>query len=279
MTTTLRPAGPDLREPDGSRARDYTVCVNSRPVGSVRLSTDPRFGPGTGRIDDLAVDEPDRRRGRGTVAALAAEEVLRLWGCTRVETSVPAGSEYGLTLAATLGYVERNRNMSKPLDGPAHALPPGCVLRPITEAEYEPWRVHEAEGFIVEMTDRGVPRDQAEAREASAFQRALPQGLATPGTTLQVLEHEGGTAGWLWLRLYDPADRQAPGWVLSIEVDAAHRGRGHGRTLMLAAEDACRAAGTTALGLNVFAGNTPALRLYESLDYRTIERHLYKPLT
>ena len=33
-----------------------------------------------------------------------------------------------------------------------------------------------------------------------------------------------------------------------------------------------------ALGLNVFADNTPALRLYESLGYRPTRYHQYKTL-
>ncbi|MEV4195121.1 GNAT family N-acetyltransferase, partial [Streptomyces toxytricini] len=41
-------------------------------------------------------------------------------------------------------------------------------------------------------------------------------------------------------------------------------------SLMLLAERAALARGHRALGLQVFAGNTPALRLYESLDYRPL---------
>jgi GNAT superfamily N-acetyltransferase len=280
MTTTLRPAGPERPAPGGARARDYTVCVNGRPVGSVQLSADPRPGPGTGRIAALAIDEPDRRRGRGTVAALAAEEVLRLWGCARIEISVPAAAEHGLRLATTLGYVERARSMLKSLDGAAgaHALPPGSVPRPFSAEEYEPWREHDAEKFITALVERGVPREQAEIREATAFDHVLPQGRDTPGAVLYVLVHDGEPVGRAALRLYDAADRTAPAQVLSVEVGAVHRGRGHGRTLMLAAENACRDAGATALALHVFAGNTPALSLYESLGYRTTERHLSKAL-
>lgn len=286
MTTTLRPVGPERRVPDRGRARDYTVCVNGRPVGGVELSADPEPGPGTGRIAALAIDEPDRRRGRGTVAALAAEEVLRLWGCTRAEVSVPAAAEYGLRLATTLGYVERARSMLKSLEDPGHPegpwhphpLPTGSVLRPFTAAEYEPWRAHDAEEFIAALVERGMPRAQAAAREAAAFDQVLPQGRDTPGAALYALAHDGETVGRAALRLYDEADRAAPARVLAVEVDAAHRGRGHGRTLMLAAENACREAGATALTLNVFTGNTPALRLYESLGYRTTLRHLSKTL-
>jgi GNAT superfamily N-acetyltransferase len=286
MTTTLRPAGPERRTSDGGRARDFTVCVNGRPVGGVGLSTQPGLGPGTGRIAALSIDEPDRRRGRGTVAALAAEEVLRLWGCTRIEISVPAAAEYGLRLATALGYVERARSMLKRLDGSSapHALPPGSVTRPFTDAEYEPWREHDAEEFIAALVEGGMPRAQAVVREAAAFDLMLPQGRDTPGAALYVLTHDGEPVGRAALRLYDTAGPTAsvpapgPAHVLSVEVDAAHRGRGHGRTLMLAAENACREAGVTALALNVFAGNTPALRLYESLGYRTTLRHLAKTM-
>ncbi|MET9217206.1 GNAT family N-acetyltransferase [Streptomyces sp. NPDC003300] len=280
MTTTLRPAGPERRAPDGGRARAFTVCVNGRPVGGVELSAETGLGPGTGRIAALAVDEPDRRRGRGTVAALAAEEVLRLWGCARAEVSVPAAAEYGLRLATALGYVERARGMLKPLREPAppHPLPPGSRTRPLTAAEYGPWRAHSAEEFIASLVDRGMPREQAAAREAAAFDHVLPRGRDTPGAALYALAHDGVTVGRVALRLYDEADRAAPAWVLAVEVDTAHRGRGHGRTLMLAAENACREAGAPAVALDVFAGNAPALRLYESLGYGTTVRHLTKPL-
>ncbi len=280
MTTTLRPTGPERREDDGTRVRTYAVCVNSRVVGGIELGTDRRFGPTVGRINALAVDEPDRRRGRGTVAALAAEEVLRGWGCTRVETSVPADSPYGLRMAASLGYTERNRGMALALDPPdpagegrpPHALPAGSVMRPLTEAEYEPWRAHERESFVATLTARGVPLDQARAHEERAFRTGLPDGRATKDTELLALDHDGTTAGRLWLRVTDPA------WVFSVEVEADHRGHGHGRTLMLAAENSGRRAGARRMLLNVFAGNTPAIALYESLGYRPTDLHFHKPL-
>ncbi|WNI14714.1 GNAT family N-acetyltransferase [Actinacidiphila sp. ITFR-21] len=334
MTTTLRPTGPERREADGTRARTYAVCVNSRVVGGIALSTDRRFGPSVGRIDALSVDEADRRRGRGTVAALAAEEVLRYWGCARVETSVPADAEHALRITAALGYTERNRSMAKSLgvpgvpgapgapgapggpgsggpggpfgggggsagygggggygaDGPGgaggpaggsggsggggrHPLPAGSGLRPMTADEYRQWRADERAGYVAELVERGVPRDQAEAHEAAVSAAALPDGQATEGTALLCLDHGGVTVGHLWLGLTDPV------FVFSVEIGAAHRGRGHGRALMLAAENTARDAGATAVALSVFADNTPALRLYASLGYRVTERHFAKSLS
>ncbi len=63
-----------------------------------------------------------------------------------------------------------------------------------------------------------------------------------------------------------------------VEVSPAHRGRGHGRTLMLLAERECLAAGVRNLGLNVFADNAVAVRLYGSLGYRVTERLYGKAL-
>jgi len=127
-------------------------------------------------------------------------------------------------------------------------------------------------GFIAALLERGVPRAQAEAHEAAAYVAALPDGWSTAGAELLALDHGATTVGHLWLRVTEPA------WVFSVEVGADHRGEGHGRTLMLAAEDVSRQAGAETLQLNVFAGNTPALRLYESLGYRVTERHFAKSL-
>lgn len=273
MTTTLRPAGPERREQDGARSRDYTVCVNGRPVGSVRIGAGPHGGPG--RIDALAIDEQDRHRGRGTVASLAAEEVLRQWGCTRVLVSVPDGAEYALRLATALGYTETNRTLHKDLAPGAgrRELPPGSVLRELTAQDGADWLARQRTGFVAALTEAGVPAEHAEAHAAASYARALPGGGPAPGSALLALDHDGTTVGRLWLNV-----TPGPGWVQAVEVPAAHRGRGHGRTLMLAAEAECRAAGTTAIGLNVFTANAVAIGLYASLGYRVRLRQLWKPL-
>ncbi|MEU7136438.1 GNAT family N-acetyltransferase [Streptomyces sp. NPDC046261] len=272
MTTTLRPTAPEQRTDDGGRSRSYEVCVNARPVGRIDLATDARFGPGFGRIAHLAIDERDRHRGRGTVAALAAEEVLRGWGCAQINVSVPAGAATALALAGALGYVERNRNMTKPL-ATVPELPAGSVARPMSEAEFAPWQRAAKAEYARMWRDRGVSRDRAEAKAETDHAAKLPAGVASPGAVLRVLAHDGVDVGTLWLSLSGEG-----GFVFDVEVDARHRGRGHGRTLMLLAERECLAAGATTLGLNVFADNTPALGLYTSLGYEPTQIHLYKVL-
>ncbi|MDN0196149.1 GNAT family N-acetyltransferase [Streptomyces sp. S.PNR 29] len=273
MTTTLRPTEPLQRAADGTRSRRYQVCVNSRPVGAIHLGTHPVFGDAVARILDLRIEEPDRRRGRGTVAALAAEEVARGWGCGRIEAAVPADAETALRLATALGYVVRNRNMRKTLGDTPPDLPAGSRARPMTEAEFGPWLDKGREDYAQHWIARGVPEAEARAKSERDHAMLLPDGPATPDMLLSVLEHEGTRVGTLWLALRDEG-----AFVFDVETGTAHRGRGHGRTLMLLAEAQAVAAGKRTIGLNVFAGNTPAERLYESLGYETTEYSLYKQL-
>ncbi|MEV6946405.1 GNAT family N-acetyltransferase [Streptomyces sp. NPDC051172] len=273
MTTTLRPTEPLQRNADGTRSRRFQVCVNGRPVGTLHLGTSPGFGDRVARIFDLRIEEPDRRRGRGTVAALAAEEVARGWGCRQIEASVPADAEPALRLVGALGYVLRNRGMEKPLGGTPPALPEGSRGRPMTEAEYAAWFAHESEHYTRVWIERGVPEADAYERSRRDHERLLPQGMDTRDMRFSVLEHEGTRVGTLWVALLEDK-----AYVYDVAADAAHRGHGHGRTLMLLAETQAITAGRRVLGLNVFAGNTPAERLYESLGYRTTRYALYKPL-
>lgn len=273
MTTTLRPTEPLQRGSDGALSRHYTVCVNSRPVGAIHLATHPSFGPAVAQIRDLRIEEPDRGRGRGTVAALAAEEVARGWGCGQLEVRVPADAEPALRLATMLGYVHRNRGMEKRLGAAAPELPAGSRGRPMTGAEFGPWAERGIAEYTRDWADRGVPETEARARSQRDNERLTERGLATENALFSVLEHDGVRVGVLWVEFI--GDKA---FVYDVETEEAFRGRGHGRSLMLLAEAQTIASGRRVLGLNVFAGNTPAERLYESLGYETVGHSMYKKL-
>lgn len=279
MTTTLRPTGPIRQDPVGGRARDYDVCVNGRRVGGVSLAADPApRGRPLGRVRDLRIDEPDRRRGRGTVAALAAEEVLRGWDCPEARATVPADAEPALRMAVALGWTERGRTMVKQLTGPAPGLPAGTEARPMDRAAFDRWRAHAVRQYARDWISAGVPEDEALARSETVHAQLLPEGPATPGVRLHHLHADGAEVGHLWVadRETEAGEREA--YVYDVEVAEAHRGRGHGRTLMLLAERIAHEAGHGAVGLHVFAGNTPAATLYASLGYRTTHRNFTKRL-
>ncbi|WP_031078653.1 GNAT family N-acetyltransferase [Streptomyces sp. NRRL WC-3742] len=279
MTTTLRPEGPESPTAAGGRTRRWRILANGRQVGALRTTADPQGRQLWGRISELEIAE-GRGRGRGTFGALAAEEVLRSWGCLRIDVSIPAAADAARGLALALGYTERTLGMAKRLAAPP-ALPHGLEARPFDPADLDDWFALSTERYHEALVESGLTEEQARTR-ISAVDPA-EQSIGNPGVVLRRLY--GADAGegpygsvWLQLRLRDLPDGEPLAWVMSVEVPPAHRGRGHGRTLMLLAERECLAAGVHNLGLNVFARNEVAVRLYESLGYAVTERLYGKQL-
>ncbi|MFJ1842544.1 MULTISPECIES: GNAT family N-acetyltransferase [unclassified Streptomyces] len=278
MTTTLRPTGPIQQGADGVKNRAYDVCDNGRPVGAVEIGTDPGFGAQAGVLRSLRIDETRRRRGRGTIAVLAAEEVLRGWGCTQVTAAVRADETAAQGLATALGYAERSRNMVKQLPQAPPGLPDGVVGRPMTDDEFMHWERDAITAYAQTWIARGVPAEQAMRKAETSHALNLPDGLATEGAHLHVLVHEGEDVGHVWVARFEMHPGMLVGYVFDVEVREEFRGRGYGRALMLQAERIALEAGDDRIGLHVLASNTPALRLYESLGYRTTLYSLAKTL-
>jgi ribosomal protein S18 acetylase RimI-like enzyme len=74
----------------------------------------------------------------------------------------------------------------------------------------------------------------------------------------------GAVVGRVWVALQWPGKIGA---ICQIEVVAEQRGKGYGRALLRAAEEATAAEGVEAIGLNVFGENTVARSLYASSGY------------
>ncbi|MFF2044855.1 GNAT family N-acetyltransferase [Kitasatospora sp. NPDC058170] len=279
MTTTLRPEGPETPTAAGGRTRRWQICANGRPVGALRTTTVPRGPQLWGEISELEVRE-GWGRGRGTFGALAAEEVLRGWGCSRVDADIPEAAQPARGLAATLGYTERMRNMAKRLTT-APELPPGVSARRIGAEDFPDWLEQAKQGYIHDLLSSGLSEQQARAKSDADHVHLLPQGADTPGVVLRRLHGAGPDplgALWLALRVRDLPGGGPLAWVMVVEVAEAHRGHGHGRSLMLLAERECLAAGVHDLGLNVFTGNEVAIRLYDSLGFRITNRVYGKTL-
>jgi ribosomal protein S18 acetylase RimI-like enzyme len=65
------------------------------------------------------------------------------------------------------------------------------------------------------------------------------------------------------------------GWVYYVAIDPAHRGKGHGREIMNAAEHWLRQRGIEKLMLLVRSDNTKVQAFYEQLGYDAQERVIY----
>jgi ribosomal protein S18 acetylase RimI-like enzyme len=144
------------------------------------------------------------------------------------------------------------------------------TLRPLSAGEFAAWRDEEIADYARDIAENGDTPPAAARRKAEEdLERVLPDGLATLGHAIYVLEQGGATVGRLWLAERVMDDRRAL-FIYDIHIDPERRGRGLGRAAMQLAEDEARARGIGRIELNVFGGNAVARRLYLSLGY--IER-------
>ncbi|MFG2037029.1 GNAT family N-acetyltransferase [Dactylosporangium sp. NPDC048998] len=151
------------------------------------------------------------------------------------------------------------------------------TLRPMTQAELDALLPVRNREYAEEEVRAGRDHpDTVHANVEAMMARLLPDGVGTAGHLMFAGEADGVVVGHIWLALPDGKRPQA--WVYDIHVDAAHRGEGYGRALMLAAEEELKARGVTRLGLNVFGPNTVARRLYESLGYEPTALQMSKEL-
>jgi ribosomal protein S18 acetylase RimI-like enzyme len=137
----------------------------------------------------------------------------------------------------------------------------------VRDDEYPAWRDTEIDEYARDISDNGdTPLDAARRKAEADMAEILPDGLATPGHSMFVLEVDGAPAGRLWLAEREIDGRRAM-FVFDIHVDEAFRGRGFGRAAMLLAEREALERGIQRIELNVFGGNAVARGLYQSLGY------------
>jgi GNAT superfamily N-acetyltransferase len=151
-------------------------------------------------------------------------------------------------------------------------------LRRMNAEEFEAYRSRTVSDYAAAHVDAGDwSPDQAEGLAAEQTESLLPEGADTPGMLLLTAEsREDGTVGLAWVALEHDEKRGA--WIYDIEIVAAQRGKGYGRALLHAVEQLVREHGVESIGLNVFAGNAFARKLYESTGYEATSIHMRKSL-
>lgn len=153
-------------------------------------------------------------------------------------------------------------------------------LTPMTQAEFEAFEEHD----ILEYAEAEVRAgywSEADALEKAreVHRRLLPDGLATKDHYLYTIR-EGrrhAAVGVLWM-MVNRGPAKPSGFIYDIEIDPAHRRKGYAREAMLELEVISRELGLHQLGLHVFAYNTGARALYESLGYSVASVNMLKDL-
>jgi ribosomal protein S18 acetylase RimI-like enzyme len=154
---------------------------------------------------------------------------------------------------------------------PSSAVP---TLRRMSDTEWEAWFTHQRDSYVEQMvTLGGRSRADAEAKADRDHAELLPDGSATALHHFFVAEADGQRVAVLWLAERDDHEGRRIAWVFDVETESASRRRGHGRAVMLLAEQVARGLGHGRIGLNVFARNEAAIALYRSLGYGVTRVH------
>jgi len=154
------------------------------------------------------------------------------------------------------------------------------TLRPMTSAEYDAWQLALAEDYAAAKVAAGTWAAEGSVQRAlDESGQLLPEGLETDRVLIvRAVADDGRPVGRAWVALDHPRGAPGTAFLYDIEVDEGERGKGFGRALLAAVEEAVRATGATALELNVFGTNDIAGALYESSGYATTTRQMRKEL-
>jgi len=157
-------------------------------------------------------------------------------------------------------------------------MPDTLRLRPMTDAEFALFRTRAVRDYAADKLKAGEwPAERAEELAEAQTDHLLPEGPRTPGMLLLMAEtDQDGPVGYAWLALTGQEPDRA--WIYDIAIDEEKRGKGYGRALLNGLEAAAFEHGCGSIGLNVFAGNDVARRLYERAGFHLTSIQMAKPL-
>lgn len=142
--------------------------------------------------------------------------------------------------------------------------------------EFASWLERARSNYISERMAAGDTLAEATANAESSLGRTFPNGSPGSGQMVGWISYNGVHVGELWIGPF--GDDPQRWWVWDIAIDEEQRGQGLGRKAMILAEELAVAGGATSIGLNVFAHNEIARRLYLSLGYQESSVQMRKSL-
>ncbi len=259
-------------DPTAARARADWVVARMLPgsrVCEVVRDGSVVGGAWLGRDGDIAdvydVWLDDAADGPALLEAVLAQ--ARSWSAAQLRAGVAAGNAGQRAMVDGGGFTLMASNLRLDLDAVPAAI--GDVrVDPMAEAEFDSFIALSSSEYAVERERAGESHERAVRTAREQLAELLPAGRLSEGHRFFTARQEHEEIGHLWL------DTSVPTWfVYDVAVLPDRRGRGLGRAIMRAAERAAAAEGALGIGLNVFAHNVVARRLYDGLGYRVTEDH------
>lgn len=151
-------------------------------------------------------------------------------------------------------------------------------LKPMDESRYDAWMQYSIREYASANVDSGR-WDAADGLEKArhTLQELLPKGLDTADHYIFELYVDADCLGYLWV-FVDTSAAVSGAFIYDIEIITEERGKGLGKLAMQALENWCKDRGIQRLGLNVFAYNEPAIKLYQGLGFKATNYQMQKDL-
>jgi GNAT superfamily N-acetyltransferase len=193
-------------------------------------------------VMDVRLDAP----GRMAELVPAMLDLARAGGRARLGVAGVPGDPSRMALVEQPGFTARATNMLLRLDAPI-ADPGGLELRGMSGAEFDVFYSHLVRDYADDLHGAGMSREAADEQSRTQSAQLIPDGVTSPGQEFFTV------------------------------VGEDQRRKGYGAAIMNAGALWAREHGHPSLGLNVFAHNSGARALYDSLgyvvtvDYRTLD--------
>jgi ribosomal protein S18 acetylase RimI-like enzyme len=150
-------------------------------------------------------------------------------------------------------------------------------LRAMATTSLPAWLDATMAEYVTSRMRAGDTRPQAEAAMRKSVDTWFPDGAPADGHHVwDVVDADDVVVGYLWIGPFEPGGTDW--WVFDVEIDEAHRRRGHARRALEQAHVVAKDSGATSIGLNVFGYNTGAAELYEQLGYGITSMQMKLPL-
>jgi ribosomal protein S18 acetylase RimI-like enzyme len=153
------------------------------------------------------------------------------------------------------------------------------TLNPMTPEDFAKWAPRSRDAYALEKAKaNGLTKEESEKVALEDFARILPNGFASKDNYLYLaFDQDGKNVGYLWFCVRGP-DNNRRAFVCDILIEPEFRGQGCGRELMKLLEVEVRNLSLKRIGLHVFSNNLAAVRLYESLGFKTTDLSMEKYL-
>ena len=159
-------------------------------------------------------------------------------------------------------------------------MPHQLKMIPMTTTDFERFVESSSTDYAEQCRLTDLPSLATSQPQARANLLALlPQGLATPGHYLMLLQEEesGASVGEIWFAEVKEDDRTFA-FLYDLTIDAAYRRRGFASAALELLLEEVRLRGLDNLSLNVFAHNTAAQALYRKAGFIASEITMVRPL-